>query len=277
VTIFDNQAGLATQAVSGITKVVEFLRKNGLAPSETTGKVTVASTLEEAVADCDYVQESVFESYDVKRKAFRQITIIASSTSSLSITKIQNSATNPKLCLSVHPLNPVYIIPAVEIAGGRMTSVKTVERVCEFMVRMGKVPVRLNEVRGHVADRLQAAVWREALDLLDRGVASARDIDRVVSYGLGPRWAIMGPFLRAHLAGGEGGLEYYLKHIEPSHSVIWKGMRNWKKAPSRAKKKALSSVDTLTEGKSYSELVAWRDDLLARLIGLKEGNRGRRR
>jgi len=260
-------------------KIVEFLRKNGLAPSVAAGKVTIASTLQDAVADCDYVQESVFESYNAKKKAFRQIsrinprTIIASSTSSLSITKIQTSAANPGLCLSVHPLNPVYIIPAVEIAAGKMTSVETIERASEFMVRMGKVPVRLGEVHGHVADRLQAAMWREALDLLDRGVASAQDIDRVVSDGLGPRWAIMGPFLRAHLAGGEGGLEYYLRHIEPSHSVIWKGMRNWKKAPLKAKTKALSAIDTLTEGKSYSELVAWRDDLLVKLISLKGGRR----
>ncbi len=273
VNIFDARKEASEKAVEGIKKTAQFIKKNHLVKSPRMGRVNVAPSLAEAVTERDYVQESVFESYETKDDVFRLVsrinpdTIIASSTSSLSISRMQASATDPSLCLSVHPLNPVYLVPAVEVVGGEKTSRATLSKVCDFMSKLGKVPIRLEkEVPGHLADRLQAALWREALDMLDRGVASARDIDNLMTMGLGPRWAVMGPFLRAHVAGGPSGLEYYLNHIEPSHAFIWKDMSNWKSAPESAKKKALASLDSLTEGADYAELVQWRDDLLVQLL-----------
>jgi 3-hydroxyacyl-CoA dehydrogenase len=279
VSIFDSRKGAAKKAAPTIRKLARFIQENHLSPSQTLGVVRPVSTLAEAVDGCDYVQESVFESYGAKTKVFKDIgnlnpkTIIASSTSSLSISKIQTAARNPSRCLSVHPLNPVYIMPAVEVVGGKRTSKEVVQTACDLMVSLGKVPIRLNyEVPGHVIDRLQAALWREALDLVARGVADANEIDKGVASGLGLRWAAVGPFLRAHLAGGEAGLEYYFEHIEPSHSHIWKDMASWKRAPATAKERALESVRSFASGMSYEELVAWRDELLLRLIGAK-GNK----
>ena len=273
VTIFDVKEGVAEKAIPVIGRTADFVLKNGLSPAESLGSVTAAQTLEEAVSGCEYVQESIFESLPAKRKVFKEISalnpnaVIASSTSSLSISKIQTRAKDPSRCLAVHPLNPVYIMPVVEVVGGKMTSPETLTMARELMTRIGKVPVSLNfEVPGHVIDRLQAALWREALDLLNRGVADAADIDKAVASGLGPRWATMGPYLRAHLAGGEGGLRYYLEHIEPSHYQIWKDMRAWKHAPTKAKRKAVDSVPSLTSGLSYDELVARRDKILLRMI-----------
>jgi 3-hydroxypropionate dehydrogenase (NADP+) len=273
VSIFDSQEGAAQDAVPAIKRTAKYVQDNHLAPSHDLGKVRVVSTLEEAVGDCAYVQESVFESYKAKKKVFGEVsrlspnTVIASSTSSLSMTKIQSASVSPQRCVCVHPLNPVHIMPAVEIAGGRRTSKETLRFACDLMERVGKVPILLNrEVPGHIMDRLQAALWREALDLLARGVADASEIDKAVASGLGLRWAAIGPFLRAYLAGGESGLEYYFKHIEPSHSHIWKDMRVWQRAPSVAKKNALDSIQALTLGKSYEELVSLRDELLVKMI-----------
>jgi carnitine 3-dehydrogenase len=277
VALFDSKEGAAESALQTVRKTADFIVGRGLAPPGPRGTVSASPTLSEAVEEAEYVQESVFESYEVKRKVFREAGkanpegLIASSTSSLSITKIQRSCPNPGRTLSVHPLNPVYLVPAVEVVGGKATTRATLDKAVSLMEKVGKVPLRLNfEVPGHVADRLQAAVWRESLDLLSRGVADASEIDKAMAAGLGPRWAAMGPFLRAHLAGGEGGLPYYLEHIEPSHEHIWKDMRTWEKAPAKAKRLAVASLDEVGMGMSYQELVKWRDDLLTRLYAAKK-------
>lgn len=273
VAIFDAREGASEAALRPVRETAEFVRDAGLAGSDSLGSLRAASTLQDAVEGRSYIQESVFESYAVKAKVFRAASglnpkaVIASSTSSLSISKIQLSAADPSRCVSVHPLNPVYIMPVVEVVGGKKTGADALSYASDLMVKVGKVPVRLNfEVPGHILDRLQDALWREALDLLARGVADAVDIDRAVAFGLGPRWAVLGPFLRAHLAGGEGGLGYYFDHIEPSHLHVWNDMRTWKRAPARGKKKALDSLPELTAGRRYPDLLRERDELLARLV-----------
>jgi carnitine 3-dehydrogenase len=274
VTLFDSKAGAAEGALPWIRETARFIQEHHLVKSAKIGRLTAAPTLVEAVSDRDYVQESIFEDLRAKKKVFKEIssanpeTVIASSTSSLLISKIQAAAKDPSRCLSVHPLNPVYIIPVVEVVGGRMTSQETLATARALMEKVGKIPVSLNfEVPGHVLDRLQAALWREALDLLARGVAGASEIDKAVEFGIGRRWAATGPFLRAHLGGGAGGLEYYFKHIEPSHFEIWNDMRVWKHAPEKAKKKALESLGALTKGLSYGELATRRNTDLLKLVG----------
>ncbi|MEM3794019.1 MAG: 3-hydroxyacyl-CoA dehydrogenase NAD-binding domain-containing protein, partial [Candidatus Bathyarchaeia archaeon] len=204
-------------ALSVVREKLEFLARNRLIAGRVerlVERVSISTDLKEAVEDADYIQESVPEDYGTKRRAFAEISkwaprdaIIASSTSALLISKIQRAAKGPERCLTAHPWNPVYLIPLVELVPGELTSKSTVEAARGFMEGLGKVPVVLKrDVPGHLANRLQAAILREAMDLVDRGIATIEDVDKAVRFGPGLRWALMGPFMIFHLAGGEGGL-----------------------------------------------------------------------
>ena len=141
-------------------------------------------------------------------------TVIASSSSGLLMSRIQSRCAHPERCVIGHPFNPPHIMPLVEVVAGERTSDAAVDAAMEFYRRIGKYPIRIHkEMRGHIANRLQGALWREAVYLIDQGVASVADIDAAIAYGPGLRWAFMGPSLTFHLAGGEGGMEHFLDHL----------------------------------------------------------------
>jgi len=240
-------------------------------------RVTVHDRITEAVADADYVQESVFESYDSKKKVFEEIednspksTVIASSTSALSMTEIQKTVRRPGRCIIVHPMNPVYIMPLVEIVPGSKTAKTTIDLAREFMSHLGKTPVVCRkEVPGFIVNRLQSAIYREALDLVDKGVATVEEIDEAVMRGPGLRWAFMGPFLVMHLAGGEGGIEYWLEHLAKSYKIRWKSMASWSSISESAKRRTVEGIRNykFLANRRYSEVLKWRDERLLRILG----------
>jgi 3-hydroxypropionate dehydrogenase (NADP+) len=241
-----------------------------------TGKIKLTSSLMDAVEDVDYVQESVPENLGLKKQVFSKVssltkhsTILASSTSGLSMTEIQKAALSPEMCITVHPINPPHLIPLVEIVPGNRTREDVVKTVYDFMSELQKTPIIVEkEFPGFVFNRLAAALWREALDLLDKGVATVEDIDKAVHAGMGLRWAITGPFLTYHLGGGEDGLEYFIDHLGPAFSAWWKSMANWTSIPHSAAKKAVDGVKQMdiAKEKTYEELVEWRDKKLMKLL-----------
>jgi len=248
----------------------------------TLGNIETTSSLAGAVRGVDYVQESVPEDLELKKQIFSEIdsiteptAIIASSTSGLSMTEIQKAVTRPERCIIVHPVNPPHLIPLVEIVPGEKTSENVVKTVFDFMSNLQKIPIVVRkETPGFVFNRLSAALWREALDLLDKDVATVEDIDKAVYAGMGLRWAIMGPFLTYHLGGGEGGLEYFVDHLKSAFSAWWKSMDTWTSVPSSAVKKAADGVRQMdvVRTKTYGELVRWRDERLIKLLELLSGS-----
>ncbi|MBV2180646.1 MAG: 3-hydroxyacyl-CoA dehydrogenase [Castellaniella sp.] len=182
-----------------------------------------------ALADVDHVQEALPERLDLKRAAYRDIEsavssrcVIASSTSGILPTDLQSGMRHPERFAIAHPCNPPYLMPLVEISGGTLTSPETLDRVESFYRRLGKQTVRLRrEVAGHLVNRLQAALWREAVHLVVNGYASVAEVDRAVTEGLGARWAVCGPHEIFHLSGGKQGMAGFLDRLGDAVEQWW--------------------------------------------------------
>lgn len=175
----------------------------------------------------------------------------------------------PERCVLAHPMLPVHLIPLVEIVGGEQTSRETIETTREAMKKLGKAPVLLNrEVPGYIVNRLQAALLREAIDLVDKGVASAEDVDKAFCMGIGIRDPIIGPFLRIHLAGN--GVERFIENYSQSYQYRWKSMETWTSIPSSAAEAIVKGVKEMrvVRTKSLEEIKSWRDDMLIKLLRL---------
>ncbi|MGA2318164.1 MAG: 3-hydroxyacyl-CoA dehydrogenase family protein [Thermodesulfobacteriota bacterium] len=239
-------------------------------------RIKVSTLIGEAVRKADYVQESVPDNYDLKKKVFREMdaaapdhAILASSASGLLMTEIQKLVTRPDRCVLAHPVLPVYLIPLVEIAGGEQTSRETVSATYDFMKKLGKIPVLLKrEVPGYIVNRLQAALLREAIDLVDKDVASAEDVDKAFCMGIGLRDPIIGPFLRIHLAGD--GVERFIDNLSQSYSHRWKTMETWTSIPPSAEKKIVRAVREMEviRTKTLEEIKSWRDEMLVKLLNV---------
>lgn len=258
---------------------MHFLEESGLASGaeKALTRIRRTTTLSEAVAKADYVQESVYESYAAKKEIYGKMdevakpeVILASSSSGLMMTEIQKAAEHhPERCIVAHPWNPSYLVPLVELSPGEKTSPNTTERTYKLMEDIGKVPVVLRkEAPGFIANRLSAALWREALNLVDTGVASAEDVDKAIVNGPGLRWAIMGPFLTYHLGGGKGGIEYLLRHIDVSKAKWLETMAKWTETPDSAVEKAVKGVHEmkLVKEHNYEELEDWRDKTMVDIL-----------
>jgi len=236
-------------ALVRIRRNLDFLAEKSLlkdeTPEEILQKIEVTTNLDNAVKKADYIQESVPEKYEIKKKIFKRIdsltqpqTIIASSTSTLKMTEIQKVTENPERCITAHPWNPPHLMPLVEIIPGRETSLETVEATRNFMTALGKVTVlQKKETAGSIGNRLAAALWREAINIVDEGIADLEDVDKAVSAGPGLRWAITGPHLSYHLGGGKGGIEHFLDHLGSAMESRWKSLAKWTTLPPSAKKK----------------------------------------
>ena len=185
--------------------------------------------LAKAVRDADWVQENGPEAVDAKRDLIAAISrgapdnaVIASSSSSITVSAMQTEANRPERVVLGHPFIPVPLMALVEVAGGDLTAPATLDRAMAFYRSLGKSPIRLKrEVPGHVGNRLQAALMREAFHLLQEGVASVEDIDLAVTEGPGARWAVSGPFISHHLAGGAGGARRAFEHLGPALQAMW--------------------------------------------------------
>ena len=236
---------------------------------------------ETAVVAVDFVQENAPERQPVKQALLARIDailppdiIIASSSSGLLISKLQAGCRHPERCVIGHPFNPPHLIPLVEVVGGERTAPAAIEGALAFYKAIGKRPIHIRrEVAGHVANRLQAALWREAVHLVAAGVASVADVDTAISEGPGLRWALMGPHLTFHLAGGTGGMTHFLDQLGPPLESWWDDLGN-PRLTSEIGQTLTAGVMAEAEGRDIAVLTAERDRFLVDLLGLKSGRRG---
>lgn len=193
----------------------------GLSPDASRDRLSFISTMQDALTNSDFVQENAPERPEFKIKLFAEMdeatpidSIIASSSSGITPSVMQTNCKHPERVLVGHPFNPPHIIPLVEVVGGAKTSPAAIERALGFYKSIGKKPILLNkELPGHVGNRLQAALYKEVLYLIQQGVLSVADADDAVSYGPGLRWGVMGPSLQWHLGGGQGGIRHFMDHL----------------------------------------------------------------
>ena len=253
--------------------VVERL---GLANGASREKLVFTTDLNAALRDADFIQESGPEHLDVKQaliagieSAAKADAIIASSSSGLSVSEIQAHANHPERIVLGHPFNPSHIIPLVEVGGGRLTSTENIERAMALYASTGKKVIRINqEVKGHIANRLQVAIWQEAISLVQRGVASVEDIDTAISCGPGLRWALLGPFLNLHASGGPGGITHVLRHLGAAQREWAKDLGTYPETDDYIELIA-KGVETKLQSHDFPEMIRQRDQLLIALLEAK--------
>jgi 3-hydroxyacyl-CoA dehydrogenase len=277
VTATDPGTGAEERLRADVAAHWPVLERMGLAHGASPDRLTFVADPAEAVADADFVQENGPEREDVKHALFavldeatRADVVLASSSSGLLPSAIARGCpAHPERVVVGHPFNPPHLIPLVEVVPGEKTAEQAVERAMAFYTAVGKRPIRLRqELPGHVANRLQAALWQEAYSLVDRGVASVADIDTAISQGPGLRWAVLGPFANQHLSGGTGGIAHVLEHLGPPTEAWWRDLRSVKLTPELVAK-LVAGVDDELAGVDRSELVERRDAVLHALLAAK--------
>lgn len=241
----------------------------GLKPGASQARLSFARDVESAVKDADFVQESAPENEDLKRKlharidaAARPDVIIASSSSGLLPSRFQADCKHPERVLVGHPFNPVYMLPLVEVLGGEKTTAKFIDQAADFYRRISMRPLKVKvEVPGYIADRLQEALWREALHLLADGVCTTADIDDAIRFGPGLRWSFFGTCLIYHLAGGDEGMAHFMDHFGPALELPWTNLKAPKVTPELIRS-LVDGTKAQAAGKSVKELERFRDDCL---------------
>ena len=227
-----------------------------------------------ALAGADFVQESAPERLDIKQELLQRIdaalpadVVIASSTSGLLASQLSARCAHPGRVLIGHPFNPPHLIPLVEVVGGAKGSPEAVAAAMAIYRAIGKHPIEIRkEVPGHLANRLQAALWREAVHLVAEGVASVADVDAAISEGPGLRWALMGPHATFHLAGGEGGIDHFMHHLLPAVTSWWGDLGRETTVSEAVQRMLVQGVAEETGGATTAELARRRAAALVRLL-----------
>jgi 3-hydroxyacyl-CoA dehydrogenase len=277
VTATDIAAGADASLKTFIDKAWPALTRLGLSSGASRGNLTFEADLAKALTGVDFVQENGPERIQLKHELYGQLdallppdVIIASSSSGLTMSEIQLGALeHPERCVIGHPFNPPHLIPLVEVVGGGKTSEQTIQSAMEFYASLGKKPIRLRkEVPGHIANRLQAALGREAYYLVAEGVVSVADIDSAVSWGPGLRWGLMGQVLLNHLGGGRGGIEHFLDQFTAPMMAWWKVLGTPDMTPA-FRQKLIDGLHAEIGSRSTDELAAERDEMLLGLLELR--------
>lgn len=286
VSVYDINDQALTLARSRIINNLSYLAEKEIISNkelkEALERATYTTDQQEALQDVQFVQESGPENYAVKKSVLSILdkygltgTIFASSTSGLLITEIAKDSKHPERCIGAHPYNPPHLIPLVEITRGSLTSDETVKTACDFYRLLGKEPIVLQkEALGFISNRLQLALYREAINLVLEGVCSVEDVDKAVCYGPGLRYALMGPNLIFQLGGGQVGLKGLLEHVGPSIELWWSDMAVWKKFPEGSReimqKGVLLEMQNRKEeeGRTTDDIARWRDEKLLNLLKL---------
>jgi carnitine 3-dehydrogenase len=274
VTAWDPASDAEERLRAAVEKAWPALEAAGLERAN-GGRLRFVPTLAEAVRDADYVQENAPEREELKQGLLAEIdaaarpdVVVATSTSGLLPTKLQARMAHPERLVVGHPFNPVYLLPLVEVVGGKQTAPESIARAAAFYRSVGMRPLHVRtEIEGFVADRLMEALWREALWLVKDGVATTEEIDAAVVYGCGLRWSLMGTFLTFHLAGGEGGMRHMLHQFGPALKLPWTKLV----APELTDDlidRVAGGCEDQAAGRSISDLEKRRDDFLVRLLGL---------
>ncbi len=249
------------------------LSKNGMYSGASRDRLTFEPKMALALAKADFVQENAPERPDFKIKLFAEMddatppgSILASSSSGITMDVIQSQCKRPERCVIGHPFNPPHVIPLVEVVGGAKTSPETIEKTMAFYASIGKKPIRLYKaLPGHVANRLQAALYKEVLYLIQQGVLSVEDADAAVSYGPGPRWGVMGPSLQWHLGGGAGGIHHFMEHLMDPMAGLMKALGNPDVTPG-LKQTVADGVMRMAGNRSVEELAEEENEVLTGLL-----------
>jgi carnitine 3-dehydrogenase len=238
--------------------------------AEVGDAVTFVDDPAAAVAGADFVQENGPERLEVKHDLVRTLdaaarpdVVIASSSSMLRPTDIARGApAHPERVIVGHPFNPPHLVPLVEVVPGEASSEAAVAAAMAFYAAVGRSPLRLRaELPGHLANRLQAALWREAYSLVERGVATVADVDTAITEGPGLRWAALGPITGQHLSGGAGGLGHVLEHLGPGTEALWDDLGEVTMTPELADR-LVAQVQDAVDGTTTDDLLARRDAVI---------------
>jgi 3-hydroxyacyl-CoA dehydrogenase len=249
----------------------------GLSPNASRDHLQFTTDMKKALADADLVQENGPERQDFKIKLFADMdaatpedSMIASSSSGLTMSVMQSACKHPERCVTGHPFNPPHVVPLVEVVAGEKTSPETVERALSFYASIGKKPIRVRkEVVGHVANRLQAALYREVVYLIEQGVLDVADSDVAVCWGPGLRWGLMGPNLLFHLGGGPGGIQHFMEQFTGPLATWWKDLGKITEFSPEVKQTITDGVLKEANGRSIEELERERDAMLLELLATR--------
>ncbi len=281
VAVYDTDPGRETSVRSTVERGWPTMRRLTEGLPEEPRRTVFHHDLHEAIAAADYVQEAAPDVATIKRELFGSLdaslpahVIVGSSTSSLMMSDLQAGLATASRFVVAHPFNPPHLIPVVEIVGGRLTSELVVETTCAFFTRIGKTVLRMRkEIRGHLVNRLQAALFQEAVWLVQEGVADVADIDRGIAMGPGLRWAAAGPFLTFHLGADAGGIRSYLKHLGSAHERMWENLQRVPTIRPDVAERIASGVDSEVGAATVAELAARRDEALVALLNLMASKR----
>ena len=277
VIAYDKDSKLGKKLISEIKRTSPFVKKLFNKKKLNIKNFKYLTSVEEAVKEADFIQECATENYKIKIKLMNIISkfakpnaIISSSSSGLLPTKIYSKCKNPSRTIIGHPFNPVYLCPGVEIVAGKKTKKNFLNNANKFYKSISMNPIIVKkELPGYLADRLQEALWREALHIINEGYATTKDLDRAIEDGPGLRWSLMGTFLTFHLAGGKAGMKHMLKQFGPALKLPWTKL----KAPKLSKKlssRVIAGTRQQAKGKSVAMISNIRDEYLVNLQKLRK-------
>ena len=272
VYAFDKDPKLKNSLIKEIKRTWPFVKKLFKKNNLNLKNFYFFTSLERTLKDAEFIQECATENYALKTKLMSTIgnyakpnAIISSSSSGLLPTRIYSKCKNPQRSLIGHPFNPVYLLPAVEIVPGKKTSTKCLNQAKKFYKSISMNPILVKkELPGYLSDRLQEALWREGLHIINEGYATTEDLDRAIEDGPGLRWSLMGTFLTFHLAGGKAGMKHMLEQFGPALKLPWTKL----KAPKLTKNlssRIISGTKNQSKGKSVSMISNIRDEYLVEL------------
>ncbi|MDB0054318.1 3-hydroxyacyl-CoA dehydrogenase NAD-binding domain-containing protein [Candidatus Pelagibacter sp.] len=277
VYAFDRNIKLKKNIISEIKRTWPHVKKLFNKKTLNLTNFKYYTSIEQTLKDADFIQECASENYALKNKLMTIISkyakanvIISSSSSGLLPTKIYSKCKNPERALIGHPFNPVYLLPAVEIVPGKKTTNKYLNIANKFYKSISMNPIMVkHELPGYLSDRLQEALWREGLHIINEGHATTEDLDRAIEDGPGLRWSLMGTFLTFHLAGGKAGMRHMLEQFGPALKLPWTKL----KAPNLSNRlinKLVEGTKKQSKGKSVTKISNIRDEYLVELQKLRK-------
>ena len=248
----------------------------GLSPGASRDRLSFTTNMKEALSKADLVQENGPERPDFKTKLYADMddatpvdSIIASSSSGITPSVMQSKCQHPERVVVGHPFNPPHIIPLVEVVGGARTSPEAIKQAMAFYTSIGKKAIHVRkELPGHVANRLQAALYREMLYLIEQGVLSVEETDAAVCYGPGLRWGVMGQSLQWHVGGGAGGINHFMEHLMDPLTGMMKALGNPQITP-QLKQTIIDGVTREAANRSVDQLALEENKLIVGYLALR--------
>mgnify|MGYP006140333531 CR=1 FL=1 len=273
VRCWDPIDGYAENVTAFVARAWPLMTELGLVEGAALDNLSCHDRIADALEGVQFVQESGPENADIKANLMAEIdrdtapdVVISSSSTALPVSEYQHKAAHPGRIVLGHPFNPPHLMPVVEVGGGKQTETWAVDQAMEFYAAVGKTPIRLKaEIPGHLVNRLQAALYQEAVHLVAEGYATVEDIDKAITGGPGLRWAFMGPHMTYHLGGGDGGIARYLDILGPSQERRWEALGK-PELTDAVKQKIIDGIDAEARGRSIGQLTEERDATLLKLL-----------